>query len=40
MLLAIIGCFVFSFTCLSIAMREISTGVAYVIWAGIGAAGV
>ena len=28
-----------SFTCLSIAMQEISMGVAYAIWTGIGAAG-
>lgn len=38
-LLAIIGCFGLSFTCLSIAMQEISMGVAYAIWTGIGAAG-
>ncbi|GAB0172196.1 multidrug efflux SMR transporter [Helicobacter trogontum] len=28
-----------SFSCLSIAMREISMGVAYAIWTGIGSAG-
>ena len=38
-LLAIIGCFGLSFTCLFIAMQEISMGVAYAIWTGIGAAG-
>lgn len=38
-LLAIIGCFALSFTCLSVAMQEISMGVAYAIWTGIGAAG-
>lgn len=31
--------FAASFSCLSFAMREISMGVAYAIWTGIGAAG-
>lgn len=38
-LLAIVFCFILSFGFLSQAMQELSMGIAYAIWTGIGAAG-
>lgn len=38
-LLFIAALFMVSFSCLSVAMREISMGVAYAVWTGIGASG-
>lgn len=38
-ILYLVVVFAGSFTCLSIAMQQISMGVAYAIWTGIGAAG-
>ncbi|MBN6186866.1 multidrug efflux SMR transporter [Aneurinibacillus sp. BA2021] len=38
-LVMVVG-FLFSFFCLSIAMRALSPGVAYAVWAGVGTIGI